>query len=318
MTVKILLLISIALQLGATVIAIRMIKETKYNSIWILLIVTLVLMTASRVMQFIHYIPRDFSSPGLLAQIWIGITTSVCLTIVLVYARKLVKYIDSLIFQKQLTSKRILSAVLRTEEKERIRFSKELHDGLGPLLSSAKMSLSALSHASQSESNIEIIENTNYVIDEAIRSLREISNNLSPHVLNEFGLAHGINNFIDRLSGIHEMKIAFTTNLLGERFNTDVEVILYRIICELINNSLKHSGASEASLDLDYSYDKIRLDYRDNGRGFDPSSSAGGTGMGLANIASRINTLNGDFDIKSSKDAGMKAHVVIDLNRGDE
>ena len=91
------------------------------------------------------------------------------------YAHKLFKYIDRLNRQRQLLNKRILTAVLRTEEKSRSRFSKELHDGLGPLLSSAKMSLSALAGERREEERGEIIANTTYVIDEAIRSLREIS-----------------------------------------------------------------------------------------------------------------------------------------------
>lgn len=314
MTIKILLIISILLQLLATAIAIRMVRATKYNSVWILFIVALSLMTASLVLQFAHYLPRGESSPWFLALIWINIAATVCITIALFYARKLVKYIDRLIFQKQLTSKRILSTVLRTEEKERIRFSKELHDGLGPLLSSAGMSLSALSKTGQSEADLEIIENTRYVIDEAIRSLREISNNLSPHVLNEFGLGRGVGNFISRCGSIHDMNIDYTTDLRGERFDTDIEIILYRVICELVNNSLKHSGAPEAKLDLAYDGSVIVLDYSDNGRGFDPSAD-NGSGMGLSNIASRINTLNGTLDISGSKGNGMRAVIKVALDR---
>ncbi len=114
-------------------------------------------------------------------------------------------------------NKRILTAVLRTEEKSRSHFSKELHDGLGPLLSSARMSLTALARDERSPEQKEIIDNTTYVIDEAIRSLREISNNLSPHVLNDFGLARGVQNFIDKSAAMHDVKIRFTTNLRAER-----------------------------------------------------------------------------------------------------
>ena len=315
MAVKILLIVSIVLQLVATGIAIGQIRKTKYNSVWILFIVALLLMTASRVLQFTHYVPRGGSSPWFVVLIWTGIATSLCLTVVLFYARKLVAYIDKLIIRRALTSKRILSTVLRTEEKERSRFSKELHDGLGPLLSSAKMSLSALSTDNQSKANLEIIANTTYVIDEAIRSLREISNNLSPHVLGEFGLGKGVGNFVNRCTGIHEMKIVYETNLRGERFDTDVEVILYRVICELVNNSLRHSGAELATLSLNYDGVSIALDYSDNGRGFTPAAADGAYGMGLANISSRINTLGGSLDLHSAKGEGMRAVIKIDLDR---
>jgi signal transduction histidine kinase len=314
MAVKILLIVSVLLQLFATVIAIRLVRKTKYNVVWILFIVALLLTTASRVLMFVHYAPKGELSPWLIALIWLGIAISVCITLILFYADKLVGYIDKLIFQRALTSKRILSTVLVTEERERTRFSKELHDGLGPLLSSAKMSLSALRTEGQCATNLEILEGAGYVIDEAIRSLREISNNLSPHVLGEFGLGKGVGNFIERCSGIHDMKISYRTNLRNERFDTDVEVILYRVVCELINNSLKHSGASEASLSIDFTGDSVTMEYSDNGRGFSPHTD-GASGMGLANIASRINTLGGRLDISSAKDEGMKARVEIDLRR---
>ena len=89
------------------------------------------------------------------------------------------------------------------------------------------MSVSALSEGELSAKNQEIIRNARYVIDEAIRSLREISVNLSPHVLNDFGLARAVSNFINKLPH-NDMQIVFRTNLKSERFDTDVEVILYR------------------------------------------------------------------------------------------
>ena len=148
------------------------------------------------------------------------------------------------------------------------------------------------------------------VIDEAIRSLREISNYLSPQVLNDFGLARGIQNFISRSAALHSVRIRFTTNLRAERFDTDIEVILYRVVCELINNSLKHSGCSEINLSLSSGGDTLTLDYSDNGCGFNPAAVMD-CGMGLSNIASRINSLGGTFDIASAKGKGMRAAIRV-------
>jgi signal transduction histidine kinase len=316
MIVKILLIVSILLQAAATVIAIGLVRKTKFNSVWILLIVALVLMTASRVLQFIHIAPREMVSGWIMALTWLDIAISLALGVVMFNARRLVTYIDRLIYQNTLTSKRILSATLRTEEKERNRFSGELHDGLGPLLSSAKMSLSALSAEGKSARDLEIIAGTTLVIDEAIRSLREISNNLSPHVLGEFGLGKGVANFVNRLSGIHpDTKIKYRTNLVGERFDTDVEVILYRVICELVSNSLRHSGAGEVTLSLRFDGAGLTLEYSDNGRGFNPSTD-GASGMGLANISSRINTLGGTLELHSAPGEGMSARVRVELTKG--
>ena len=307
MLIKILLVISIIVQTLATAYALRLVRATKYNSVWILFIVGFSLLSVERFVQLLmaggHYVPRWWFG-------YLGIVVSVCLSIGVMYAHKLFKYIDRLNRQRQLLNKRILTAVLRTEEKARSRFSKELHDGLGPLLSSARMSLSALSREERSADQREIIDNTTYVIDEAIRSLREISNNLSPHVLNDFGLARGVQNFIDKSVAMHDVKIRFTTNLRTERYDTDVEVILYRVICELINNSLKHSGCRAINLSLSQNGSELALDYSDDGRGFNPQAMMD-CGMGLSNIASRINSLGGTFDIASAKGKGMRAAIRV-------
>lgn len=307
MLIKLLLVIAILAQIVATAYALRLVRATKYNSVWILFIIGFSLLTVERLVQLRlacgHPVSKWWFG-------YLGIVISVCLSIGVMYAHKLFMYIARLNRQRQLLNKRILTAVLRTEEKARSRFSKELHDGLGPLLSSAKMSLTALSREEHDPGQREIIDNTTYVIEEAIRSLREISNNLSPHVLNDFGLARGVQNFIDKSAAMHDAAIRFTTNLRSERFDTDVEVILYRVICELINNSLKHSGCSTIALSLAQNGSELTLDYSDNGRGFNPQAMMD-CGMGLSNIASRINSLGGTFDISSSKGKGMRAAIRV-------
>lgn len=311
MLIKILLVISIIVQTLATAYALRLVRATKYNSVWILFIVGFSLLSVERFVQLLmaggHYVPRWWFG-------YLGIVVSVCLSIGVMYAHKLFKYIDRLNRQRQLLNKRILTAVLRTEEKARSRFSKELHDGLGPLLSSARMSLSVLSREERSADQREIIDNTTYVIDEAIRSLREISNNLSPHVLNDFGLARGVQNFIDKSAAMHDAKIRFTTNLRTERYDTDIEVILYRVICELINNSLKHAACTSINLSLSQNGSELALDYTDDGRGFNPQAMMD-CGMGLSNISSRINSLGGTFDIWSAKGKGMRAAIRVNTQQ---
>ena len=308
MLITILLILSIVVQTLATAYALRLVRATKYNSVWILFIVGFSLLTIERLVQLlmdlgVEVVPRWWFG-------YLGVTVSVCLSIGVMYAHKLFRYIDRLNHQRTLLNKRILTAVLRTEEKARSRFSKELHDGLGPLLSSAKMSLTALSRDEHNAEQREIIDNTTYVIEEAIRSLREISNNLSPHVLNDFGLARGVQNFIDKSVAMHDVKIRFTTNLRSERYDTDVEVILYRVICELINNSLKHSGCTAINLSLSQNGPELTLDYSDNGRGFNPQAMMD-CGMGLSNISSRINSLGGSCSITSSKGKGMQAAIRV-------
>lgn len=307
MFIQILTLIAILVQTVATVYALKLVRATKYNSIWILFIIGFSALSVERIIQLLifagHPIPRLFMAD-------VGFVVSICLSIGVMYAHKLFKYIDRLNYQRQLWSRRMLSGTLRAEEIARSNFSKELHDGLGPLLSSAKMSLSALQREEKDPARSEMLANTTYLINEAIRSIREISNNLSPHVLQDFGLARGVQNFIDKSASMHNVKILFTTNLGAERFESDVEVIFYRVICELINNSLKHAACDTITLKLTASPTELSLDYRDNGRGFNPELMAD-SGMGLSNISSRIGSLGGSCSILSKPGAGMQALIHI-------
>ena len=303
MTIKILLYGAIIIQFIAMYYAVRLVRATKYNAVWILFIIGFVVLAIERVLQ----LGICYGHPMPLAEsVWFDIIISISISVGMVVLDRLFVYIERLNRHRQLLDKRILTAVLRAEERSRATFSKELHDGLGPLLSSAKISLSALSHTEMDKERKEIFDNTLYVVDEALRSLREISNNLSPHVLTDFGLARGIRNFIDRSQALHNVKLSFATNLRGERYNSDIEVIMYRVACELVTNSLKHSGCSEIRLSLSIAGDELELQYSDNGRGFNPQAMMD-CGMGLSNINSRINSLNGEFDIRSSRGRGMTA-----------
>jgi signal transduction histidine kinase len=221
-----------------------------------------------------------------------------------------VNHVERLNYQRSLFSKRILSAVLRAEERSMASFAKDLHDGMGPLLSSAKMSLSAISTENMSEEQQQILQNTRFLIDESIRSVREISHKVSPQVLIDFGLAQGVRNFISKIAPLNVVNMAFNTNLNDERFDNNTEVVIYRVICELINNSLKHSGCSEIEVSLMLRGSVLTLHYHDNGCGFDTNAVAL-NGMGLSNITSRIDSLSGDITITSVKGNGMNALIRI-------
>lgn len=244
---------------------------------------------------------------------WTGLVVSVGLSIGVMYAHQLFRYIDRLNHQRQYTSRRILSAVIRTEEKSLSKFSKELHDGMGPLLSSVKMSLSALSTSELTDEQRGVIDDASYLINEAISSLREISNNLSPHVLNDFGIVKGIQNFINKSASLSGIKIEFRSNMHTQRIDKDVEVVLYRVVCELVNNSIKHSHCTSIDIVLLKVDDRLRLIYRDNGVGFSPQPVEN-RGMGLSNIASRVSSISGELNIESAEGEGMSARIYIPLN----
>ena len=292
-----------AIQLLAIGYAAHLVRRTKYSVIWILCIIGFAI---SFVQHLFHI--RTNGAINYELFVTLDVILSLCIVVAVLFAHRLVNYIDRLNYERNLLSKRLLSTILRTEERSRSQFAKELHDGMGPLLSSAKMSLSAISSENMNNEQKEILNNTRFVIDEAIRSVREISNNMSPQVLMDFGLAQGVHNFISRIQSLHTIEIAFTTNLHKERFDNDIEVVIYRVACELINNSLKHSGCTKIDISLMFDNTYLELKYSDNGCGFNPNSVAS-NGMGLSNIASRIESLNGVLRLTSINTLQSETHT---------
>jgi signal transduction histidine kinase len=158
------------------------------------------------------------------------------------------------------------------------------------------------------------VENTEIVINEAIKSLKEISDNLSPHVLNNFGLVRALNNFSNKINVTKTIRINLVANMKDERFDSNVEVILYRVICELINNTIKHAHAKKIDISLTQDEDFLTIIYKDDGKGFDvnkvieqPASS----GMGFSNIYSRINSLKGEIKIESAHKKGTLVTIKV-------
>ena len=308
---KITMGVIMAIQLLAIGYAAHLVRRTKYSVIWIFCIICF----AASLAQHLMHIDSDGTINYELF-ITLDVILSVCLIGAVFFAHRLVNHIDQLNRQRELLSRQLLSTVVRTEERSRSQFAKELYDGMGPLLSSAKMSLSAISTENMSERQKEILQNSRFVIDEAIRSVREISNNMSPQILMDFGLSQGINNFISRIQTLHDIDVSFETNLSDERFDNDIEVVMYRVVCELINNSFKHSECSAIEVVLILEDDILKLRYKDNGKGFNINPQTASKGMGLSNITSRINSLNGSLSIVSNSGEGMEATVQIDTQPG--
>jgi PAS domain S-box-containing protein len=204
---------------------------------------------------------------------------------------------------------KIIQTIIQTEEKERSHFAKELHDGLGPLLSTMKIYTGILQDSSDEERREISINRIQATVDEAILGIRQISNSLSPHVLQNFGLPEAISNFFSKLKDIKNIEFKFKSNL-EKRLDNNVELTLFRVIVELINNSVKYSGASLIKITIHLENNILKVDYADNGKGFDVEKTLSNTkSMGLHNIYNRIQSLNGKVNLTSQKGKGMKAGI---------
>jgi len=237
-----------------------------------------------------------------------------CLIIVgVILIRELFSSLKRADIDRLRAEKRVINAIINTEENERKRFAKDLHDGLGPLMSTVKMSLSALGERITDNTGTVILNNTNHLVNEAINTLKDISNNLSPHVLSNFGLSSALSAFTAKINQTKAIEIDFKSNMESLRLETEKEVVVYRAACELINNSIQHSGASRIEIDLNKHEKFITLQFYDNGRGFDTSSlgSEDTKGMGLSNIETRVKSVDGVFILESTPGKGTSALIKI-------
>jgi PAS domain S-box-containing protein len=215
------------------------------------------------------------------------------------------------ISERKKMQQKILQTIINTEEDERARIARELHDGIGPLLSASKIYLNVmlndLNEKRRVEANLHIAE----TIEEAIKSVQEISNNLSPHILQNFGLTKALESFSSKFYLLTSTKISIHSNL-EVRINKEVEITLYRVIVELINNSLKYAGAEEINVEIDYQDSNLRVVYSDNGKGFDIEKAfQEAKGMGMFNIFSRLSSIDGKIVTESLPGKGFNASIQI-------
>ncbi|MBW6491515.1 MAG: sensor histidine kinase [Lentimicrobium sp.] len=316
MTVKVALIISIVLQFVAAIIALSLTRRTKTNIAWWIISIGFLLMAIRRVFEYFQLFSNSQSRliTGMLST-WTGVVISILMLGSLIFIKRIFNIQKRMDELRKENESRVLSAIVRTEEKERLNFSKELHDGLGPLLSSVKMAISGSRSQEQSLNGNKVLENAEKLINESITSLKEISNKLSPHVLNNFGLKKAVKSFISRLPPTVSLSINFDSNLGDQRYSYNTEVLLYRVICELISNSLKHSNAKNIFISLLDDKDSLKLDYLDDGIGFDKGIlETTSEGMGFSNIQSRVKSLNGSIDIFTMPNEGVRVNVVIEKN----
>ena len=205
-------------------------------------------------------------------------------------------------------------AVIEAEEKERKRIAGDLHDGVGQMMSAARMNLSAI------KSNLPFIsdeQRNNFdkvvtMIDESCQEVRMVSHNMMPNVLLKAGLPAAVREFIDKVDK-QIIRINFYTEGLNERTDPNVEIVLYRIIQECVNNVIKHAAATALDISLIKDKEGISVTIEDDGKGFDTADTTKFDGIGLKNIKSRIDFLKGTVEWSSAVDNGTLVAIHIPI-----
>ena len=203
---------------------------------------------------------------------------------------------------------RILNATLDGKETERKQIAETLHDSVSALLSSANLHLQACKKIFKGTIPVEV-DKSQDIIHEASQKIRDLSHTLVSSILLKFGLAYAIKDMAEKYSN-SQLEILYETQNI-QRYDQDFEIKLHNIIQELINNTLKHSEATTASILLVENDEKLLLSIKDNGKGFDKLQVPKKDGLGINQIDARIHMMKGKFDIKSENNKGTL--VTIEL-----
>ena len=199
-------------------------------------------------------------------------------------------------------------AVLEAEENERRRIGSDLHDGVGQLLTAARLHLESLNEqlGPQPEGRQALLANTRDLLDDSFREVRTISHNLMPNALIKLGLTRAVRDFLQKASPDNRLKINLEVVGLDEggHLNPTLENVLFRVIQEVVQNIMKHAQASEVSLQIVRHETELTIVVEDNGVGFDPAALAPEAGIGLQNIESRMAYLGGRVEFDSTPGRG--------------
>ena len=280
--------------------------------------------------QIIRYIKRKFPDLlALLSQSIIIIKPQAEFELVFENGEKKILELNSRMFENQgviailsvvrdvtdrkQTENRIMEAIFKAQEAEKERYARELHDGMGPMLATLKMYVEWLFDPNNTANKEIIGRNAIQSINEAITTAKEIANDLSPHVLQRFGLVNAVQTYIDKRKDVD--KINYSINSLNsERFSADQEIMLYRVLIECIHNSLKYAQAKNIMIEFIKQKEKNMIRYSDDGVGFDTSTIlTSSKGMGMYNMQKRIKMIGGELSLNSSLGKGVSIEITINL-----
>ncbi|MBO2012680.1 PAS domain S-box protein [Hymenobacter negativus] len=202
----------------------------------------------------------------------------------------------------------VLSAILTTQESERKRIAEALHNGLGQLLYAAKLSLERTGQTTRTHGPLKLL-------DEAIRTTRTLSFELTPGVLEDFGLRTALETLAERLAPANLPVRLHLAGLDGERLSTAVEITVYRTVQELLNNVMKHAEATEVEVHVAREDGHLYVSVEDNGHGFDAATLATQplTGIGLAGVRNRVALLGGQLSVNSRLGQGTIVSFELDV-----
>ena len=210
-----------------------------------------------------------------------------------------------------------LQARIEGQDSERVRIGQDLHDRIGMLLSTIKL------HFKSVEEKIDVLrvekidqfQQATNLLDEACEEVRNIAHDMQTNTLIQFGLNEELKELADTLRATQKIEVNIVTFGMQERIDNQIEIKIYKIIQELIANTLKHSNATNLNIQLNQFEELINLMVEDNGKGFIPKKLESYDGMGLKNIRTRVLDLHGTINIDSKPGRGTVVSIDVPLSQ---
>jgi len=209
----------------------------------------------------------------------------------------------------QVHQKELLTAAVEVQEAERSRIASDLHDDIGSLLSATRLYLRQLKPTTTKAKTGEIRDQALAILDEMIQNTRRITHDLSPPALEKFGFQAAAEDLCERINGSGGMRVIFSSTS-EERLHPKREIALYRVLQELLNNTIKHARADTVGVEVGQGPEQFKFIYQDNGRGFDPEKTKL-NGLGLRNMESRVTLMGGSMSFESSPGKGLRVEVAV-------
>ncbi|GGM73074.1 hypothetical protein GCM10010967_00620 [Dyadobacter beijingensis] len=245
----------------------------------------------------------------------IGIMLMLALAIVifvLLYQRKLHFQQRHLHQMEMVHQKKILESIVASQENERERIARDLHDEVGASLSAVRLFVNQIQYESSPDEMKGLAARSGQILGDVVKDVRQIAHNLSPVIIETFGFAGAVKIVLDRMED-SGMDIHCYIDDPAEVLSPYQQTILYRIIQEVIGNVVKHAGASEITFDLQQHGTHLTLQMADNGRGFDPASDRKSAGMGMSTIRTRTDLLGATLLLDSAPGAGTRIKIDIPI-----
>ena len=220
--------------------------------------------------------------------------------------------ISELETQQQLTA---TEAVLKGEEQERTRLAKDLHDGLGGMLSGIKYSFNTMKgNLIMTQENALAFERSMDMLDSSIKEMRRVAHNMMPEALVKFGLDTALKDFCNDINLTGVLRTSYLSiNVENVMIDQTTAITVYRIVQELINNTIKHAGAANAIVQLTKSNDILSVTVEDDGKGFDKNLLNAAKDIGWSNIQNRVDFLKASLDVKTENGKGTSVLIELKL-----